>query len=58
MWNGILHHLIYIIGFLENDSRKENNYYHFTSNFVDYLKENTQYKDVKVTGVSLGGGSK
>ena len=54
IWNPILEELVAMIAILQNESLRKVAFYVQTSNFVDWLKANTKYTQLRVTGHSLG----
>lgn len=59
IWTPIFENLINAISWIESDRLEEVSYYKETAAFVEYLKNEPaaeEFKDVRVTGHSLGGG--
>lgn len=56
IWTPIIAQLIQLINTVESSSIERVSFYKVTSNFVWYLKNETDYIGVGVTGHSLGGG--
>jgi lipase ATG15 len=56
IWTPIIAQLIQVINTVESSSIERVSFYKVTSRFVRYLKNETDYTGVGVTGHSLGGG--
>ena len=54
IWNPILEELVEMIGILQTSNLRKVAFYVQTSNFVQWLKDNDTYKELRVTGHSLG----
>ena len=59
LWDPILDEVVFLINFVQSKKLKEVSYYRFTSEFVETLYngfDGRTYKNLRITGVSLGGG--
>ena len=59
LWDPILDEVVYLINFVQSNKLKELSYYRFTSDFIEALYNGyggRAYENLRVTGVSLGGG--
>jgi len=56
VWNPILENLVNMIAVLQAESLKKVAFYVHTTGFVHWLRSKKIYKDLRVTGHSLGGG--
>lgn len=59
LWDPILDEVVFLINFVQSNKLKEVSYYRFSSEFIETLYngfEGRQYENLRVTGVSLGGG--
>jgi hypothetical protein len=56
MWTPIMAQLIQLINTIESTSIERVSFYKTTTKFVNYLKNETDYRGVGITGHSLGGG--
>ena len=56
LWTPILHKMVSFVSKLESESISRVAFYRETTAFVNYLKAETKYTTVHVTGHSLGGG--
>ena len=56
LWTPILHQMVNFVSSLESESISRVAFYRETTAFVNYLKKETGYTTVQVTGHSLGGG--
>ncbi len=59
LWVPILDEVVFLINKVQSDKLKEVSYYRFTSEFIETLYngfDGRKYENLRVTGVSLGGG--
>jgi len=56
IWTPILENLIYAISQIQSSSLKNVAYYKETKDFVEFLKQDSQFRNLRITGHSLGGG--
>ena len=59
IWTPILDRVVFGINFVQSRKLKEVSYYQYTSRFINALYEGydgRKYKNLRVTGASLGGG--
>jgi lipase ATG15 len=56
IWTPIMAQLIQLINTIESTSIERVSFYKTTTKFVNYLKNETDYRGVGITGHSLGGG--
>ena len=59
LWDPILDEVVFLINLVQSKKLKEVSYYRFTSEFIETLYngfENRTYENLRLTGVSLGGG--
>ncbi|CAJ1969774.1 unnamed protein product [Cylindrotheca closterium] len=56
IWSPIIDNVVAMIGVLQTETLRKVAFYVQTSDFVDHLKEKGMFKELRVTGHSLGGG--
>jgi len=56
IWTPILNEIVFWINRLQGEALDKISFYRLTTQFANYLKNDTEFNDIQVTGHSLGGG--